>query len=142
MEPAFDVRTRNVIIETAKQLNIPVHTSGTVVTIEGPRFSSRAESNLFRQWGGHVINMTTIPEVVLAKELGICYVAIALATDYDCWRENCSEHVNVSDVLATFKKNVVKVTRLITAAVPNIAKEDWTDYSKQLRVSLKILIFL
>ena len=58
-----------------------------MVTIEGPRFSSRSESKMFRMWGGDVINMTTVPEVVLAKEAGLCYAAIALATDYDCWRD-------------------------------------------------------
>lgn len=71
------------------------------MTIEGPRFSSKAESRLFRQWGGDVINMTTVPEVILAKELGLCYAAIAMATDYDCWKEDNT--VNVKDVLATMK---------------------------------------
>lgn len=58
------------------------------MTIEGPRFSSRAESFVFRTWGADVINMTTVPEVVLAKEAGICYASIAMATDYDCWKEH------------------------------------------------------
>ena len=64
MEPAFNERTRQIIIETAEQLKIDVHKTGTVVTIEGPRFSSKAESHMFRQWGGHLINMTTVPEVI------------------------------------------------------------------------------
>lgn len=59
-----------------------------MITIEGPRFSSKAESNMFRLWGADVINMTTVPEVVLAKEVGICYASVALATDYDCWKEH------------------------------------------------------
>lgn len=59
-----------------------------MITIEGPRFSSRAESFMFRTWGADVINMTTVPEVVLAKEAGICYASIAMATDYDCWKEH------------------------------------------------------
>uniref|UniRef100_A0A8C7YCJ9 Nucleoside phosphorylase domain-containing protein n=1 Tax=Oryzias sinensis TaxID=183150 RepID=A0A8C7YCJ9_9TELE len=59
-----------------------------MLTIEGPRFSSRAESLMFRQWGADVINMTTVPEVVLAKEAGLCYASIAMATDYDCWKEH------------------------------------------------------
>lgn len=63
MWPAFNERTRQVIIETASQLNIPLHPTGTVVSIEGPRFSSKAESKMFQQWGGQVINMTTVPEV-------------------------------------------------------------------------------
>ncbi|MEQ2202872.1 hypothetical protein XENOCAPTIV_018677 [Xenoophorus captivus] len=60
----------------------------TMLTIEGPRFSSRAESLMFRQWGADVINMTTVPEVVLAKEAGLCYASIAMVTDYDCWKEH------------------------------------------------------
>lgn len=59
-----------------------------MLTIEGPRFSSRAESILFRTWGADVINMTTVPEVVLAKEAGLCYASIAMATDYDSWKEH------------------------------------------------------
>lgn len=77
-----------MLIDVVKKLGIKHHTKGTIVTIEGPRFSSRAESLMFRQWGGDVINMTTVPEVVLAKEAGISYVSIAMATDYDCWKES------------------------------------------------------
>lgn len=64
MEPAFCPTTRQVIIDTAKELGIKVHPRGTCVTIEGPRFSSKAESNMFRTWGGDVINMTLVPEVI------------------------------------------------------------------------------
>lgn len=67
---------------------MPFHANGTMISIEGPRFSSRAESLMFRQWGADVINMTTVPEVVLAKEAGLCYAAVAMATDYDCWKQN------------------------------------------------------
>lgn len=105
---------------------IPVHDRGTVVTIEGPRFSSKAESIMFKQWGCDLVNMTTVPEVVLAKEAGLCYAAIAIATDYDCWRATGNK-VCVADVLAMFKSNVCKVTQLLTQAVVNISKEDWTE---------------
>lgn len=103
-----------------------MHEKGTAVTIEGPRFSSKAESLMFKQWGGDVINMTTTPEVVLAKEAGLCYASIAMATDYDCWRST-NDNVCVADVLATFKSNVGKVTQLLVASVAEIAKEDWTE---------------
>lgn len=63
MEPAFCPRTRKILIDTAKELGFKAHSSGTCVTIEGPRFSSKAESLMFKQWGGDVINMTTVPEV-------------------------------------------------------------------------------
>lgn len=125
MEPAFCTRTRDAVIRTALELGIPVHDRGTAVTIEGPRFSSRAESLMFKDWGGDVINMTTVPEVVLAKEAGLCYSAIAMATDYDCWQTSTT--VCVTDVLAMFKANVDKVTQIITGTVANIAKEDWTE---------------
>lgn len=75
-------------MEVARTLGVKCHVRGTMLTIEGPRFSSRAESLMFRQWGADVINMTTVPEVVLAKEAGLCYASIAMATDYDCWKEH------------------------------------------------------
>ena len=76
----------------------------------------------------------------MAKEAGICYAAIALITDYDCWRENKDEHVTVFDVLATFKKNVAKVTTLIKAIVPNVAKEDWDQTIQELKVVLLLTL--
>lgn len=132
--PAFDEKTRQCIISCAKELGIPVVESGTVVTIEGPRFSSRAESNVFRSWKADLINMTTVPEVVLAKEAGMCYASIAMATDYDCWRES-EKSVCVTDVLEMFKKNIEKVTKLLIASVPLIAKSEWTDTINELKVS-------
>ncbi|RZC36866.1 PNP UDP 1 domain containing protein, partial [Asbolus verrucosus] len=137
MEPAFDERTRHVIIKTAEELDINVHPCGSVVTIEGPRYSSKAESNMFRQWGGHVVNMTSVPEVVLAKEAGICYASIALATDYDCWMENRDEHVSANAVLEIFKENVTKITKLLTAVVPNIARENWNQTVQELQDVVK-----
>lgn len=77
-----------MLLDIAQGLGVKCHPRGTMVTIEGPRFSSRAESLMFRQWGADVINMTTVPEVVLAKEAGLCYASIAMATDYDCWKEH------------------------------------------------------
>jgi len=141
MEPAFCNRTRKILIDTAKNLGISVLERGTVVTIEGPRFSSRAESNLFRSWNCDLVNMTLVPEVVLAKEAGLCYAAIALATDYDCWRD-AGEKVSVPEVLAMFKKNVEKVTKIVLEAVPIIAKQDWTDTLQDLRETVNQSIML
>jgi 5'-methylthioadenosine phosphorylase len=76
-----------VLVETAKKLGLKCHERGTTVTIEGPRFSSKAESVMFRGWGCDVVNMTTVPEVCLAKEAGICYASIGLPTDYDSWKD-------------------------------------------------------
>lgn len=132
MSPLMDERTRQVIIETATELGIEVFKEGTAVCIEGPRFSTKAESNLYRSWGCDLANMTIIPEVVLAKEKGLLYASIAMATDYDCWRENTEGRVCVEEVMATFKKNVEKVTKLIIGVIPNIAKLDWTETIKEL----------
>lgn len=125
MYPAFSTELRSLLIETCKQMQpeLSFHSTGTMLTIEGPRFSSRAESKMFQQWGAHCINMTTCPEVVLAKELGLPYVSIAIVTDYDCWREHAdeSEHVDVQSVLKVFRASLSKVTSLIVDAVPRIA---------------------
>ena len=87
MDLPFCEHTRQILINACKILGLEHHTRGVVVTVEGPRFSSRAESVLFQSWGGDVINMTTVPEVCLAKEAGMCYASIALPTDYDCWKD-------------------------------------------------------
>ncbi|XP_064476999.1 S-methyl-5'-thioadenosine phosphorylase-like [Ornithodoros turicata] len=115
---------REVLISSAKQLGIAAHDKATVVTIEGPRFSSVAESNMFRAWGGHIINMTTVPEVVLAKEAGLLYAAIALSTDYDCWKQDHA-HVEVAEVLKTLKENSDKALRIIRRSIPEIKNKDW-----------------
>lgn len=98
----------------AHNLSLSYHTSKTLLTIEGPRFSSRAESHMFRTWGADIINMSTAPEVALANEMEIPYAAIAMSTDYDCWREG-EESVSQEAVFAVFNKNAQKVTNLLEA---------------------------
>lgn len=132
MSPAFDERTRQVIIDTAKEIGVDVHPKGCAVSIEGPRFSTKAESHVFRSWNCDLVNMTLVPEVILAKEAGLLYASIAMATDYDSWRE-CETAVCVEEVMATFKKNVSKVTQLILAVVPKIAQLDWDDSINDLK---------
>lgn len=126
MSPAFDEKLRQLIITTAKEVGVDVHPKGTAVTIEGPRFSTKAESHLYRSWNCDLVNMTLVPEVVLAKEAGLLYASIAMATDYDAWRDH-ETSVSVEEVMATFKKNVEKVTKLVIETVPRIAKCDWTE---------------
>lgn len=126
MEPAYCEKTRSIIINTAKELGYPAHEKGTVIAIEGPRYASKAESLMHKQWGADVVNMTSVPEVVLAKEAGIFYVSIALATDYDCWKSD-HERVSAPAVVRKFKENVGKVTDIILSAVPKIAQEDWSE---------------
>src|SRR3989344_4427095 len=88
MAEPFCNKLRKMLAESAEKFGYEHAKKGTVITIEGPRFSSKAESKLFRSWNADVINMTTVPEVVLAREAGIWYAAIAMATDYDCFLEN------------------------------------------------------
>lgn len=119
MAEPFDKELRNRIITAATRLNLKMHTKGTVITIEGPRFSTRAESNMFRLWGADVINMSTAPECMLANEAGIPYAAIALSTDYDCWKTD-EEPVSWEAVLEVFQKNVENVTRLLVKVIEGI----------------------
>lgn len=106
---------RNIAIGAAKQLNIPVHKEGTVVVIEGPRFSTKAESKWYSQMGWHVINMTQYPEVVLAKEMEMCYVNISLITDYDAGLEGNKDikPVAAAEVSKIFAQNIDQVKKLI-----------------------------
>jgi 5'-methylthioadenosine phosphorylase len=96
----------------AEQAGARVHRGGTYVCIEGPQFSTRAESRLYRSWGVSVIGMTALPEAKLAREAELPYALLALATDYDCWHES-EEDVSVEAVLAVMKKNVVIARRAI-----------------------------
>lgn len=97
-----------------------VHFGGTYVCIEGPQFSTKAESRLYRQWGVSVIGMTNLPEAKLAREAELCYATVALVTDYDCWHET-EEAVTVEAILATLHQNVALAKRLLRGAVASAA---------------------
>lgn len=126
MSPLFNEPTRQILLAAAKKLNYSAHERGTVVCIEGPRYSSKAESRMFGMWGGDLINMTIVPEVVLAKEASLLYAGVAIATDYDSWREG-QDAVNVKQVVETFAANVDKVKNIMKEAVKMIAQQNWTD---------------
>ncbi|MBI4366673.1 MAG: S-methyl-5'-thioadenosine phosphorylase [Deltaproteobacteria bacterium] len=98
-----------------------IHRGGTYVCIEGPQFSTRAESRLFRSWGVDVIGMTNVQEAKLAREAEICYATIALATDYDCWHEG-EEAVDVTVVVEVLRRNVEKAQGLIRAAIAAVPR--------------------
>jgi 5'-methylthioadenosine phosphorylase len=117
MADPFDKKLRDLILFTASELGLKIHESATLVTIEGPRFSTRAESKMFRTWGADIINMSVAPEVILANELGIPYAAIAMSTDYDSWKED-EEPVSWEEVIKVFNKNVNNVLRLIMEVIP------------------------
>jgi len=119
MAEPFDKNLREKLIETCKELKYKLHEKGTVVTIEGPRFSTKAESKLFRMWGADIINMSIAPEAILANELGIPYAAIAMSTDYDCWRDG-EESVSWEQILSVFHSNSKKVIDLLIKVIPKI----------------------
>ena len=119
MADPFCNNLRGLLITTASELALPHHQTGTIVTIEGPRFSTRAESKYFAQVGADVINMSTVPEVILARELGICYASVAMSTDYDSWKEN-EEAVTWEKILQVMEKNADNVKKLLIAMVPKI----------------------
>lgn len=116
MADPFDSDLREKLIQKAAELKLKYHPEGTVVTIEGPRFSTRAESKMFQLWGADVINMSVAPECILANELKIPYAAIALSTDYDCWKAD-EEPVTWEEVLKVFNKNVENVIQLIVTTI-------------------------
>jgi len=119
MADPFCASLRNLLIDSAKELNLPHHKKGTMITIEGPRFSTRAESHMFRAWGADVINMSTVPEVILANELEICYQSVAMSTDYDCWKED-EEPVTAEIVFGRMAENADKVKKLLVDVIPKI----------------------
>jgi len=110
------------LVDAARTAGATVHRGGTYVCIEGPNFSTRAESNVFRSWGVDVIGMTNLPEARLAREAEICYGTVALATDYDCWYEG-HEDVSVEAVLAVIKQNVAMARNIIKEVVGQLAGE-------------------
>jgi 5'-methylthioadenosine phosphorylase len=115
----FSEGLRKLLIDACGELEYPHHEKATVITIEGPRFSTRAESHMFRAWGADVINMSIAPECALANEAGLPYAAIAMSTDYDCWKQD-EEPVTWEAVLEIFSLNVEKVTNLLRLTIPKI----------------------
>lgn len=120
MAEPFDSGLRRALLQAAGDLGLRVHPRGTVVTIEGPRFSSKAESRMYRIWGADVINMSIAPEAILANELGIPYAAVAMSTDYDCWKED-EAPVTWDEILDVFHQNASNVEKLLISAIPRIA---------------------
>ena len=118
----FSVKIRNCLVKACKSLGFEHHNGGTVVTIEGPRFSTKSESMMFRSWGCDIINMSTVPEIVLARELDLQYQSMAMSTDYDCWHES-EEEVTMEMIYAVMEKNVNNVKKLIEQVIPLISKQ-------------------
>jgi len=114
---------RQFLLAAAREVGATVHDGGTYVCIEGPAFSTRAESNMYRSFGARVIGMTNLPEAKLAREAEISYATIAMSTDYDCWHEG-HDDVTVEQVVRVARQNVATARQIIKAAVPRIAAHD------------------
>jgi 5'-methylthioadenosine phosphorylase len=119
MADPYDAKLRRILIDECKVLGYPFHERGTVITIEGPRFSTRAESFMFRSFGADIINMSVATETALANEIGISYAAVAMSTDYDCWRSD-EEPVSWEAILKVFNENSTKVTTLLKNIIPRV----------------------
>ena len=109
------------LVEAGVEAGATIHKGGTYLVIDGPQFSTRAESRVYRQWGVDVIGMTNLPEARLAREAEICYATLALATDYDCWHET-EEDVSVDAVLAVLRDNVARAQEILHAAVKRVPR--------------------
>jgi len=115
----FCEQLRPFFIDIAQKLGIPVKETGTYVCIEGPRFSTRAESRLFQMWKADIVGMTLYPECVLAREAELCYVSISMVTDYDVWADS---PVSTKEVIEKARESNEKLKKLILEALPNIPK--------------------
>lgn len=117
----------------ARKLGLRFHPTGTYVCVQGPRFSTRAESKLFRQWGADIVGMTLYPECVMAREAEICYVSVAMVTDYDVWAE---KPVSTQEILETLQENSANFKRLIMEALPGIPEERTCGCGEALKTAL------
>ncbi len=124
---------RRILIKAAAEKNVSAHNTGTYICIEGPRFSTKAESKMFRMWGADIVGMTLVPECVLAREAEICYASIATVTDYDVWKD---QPVSVDIVLRTMSENVEKVKRIISEAISKIPEKRECDCKSSLQSAL------
>ncbi|MCF3947435.1 S-methyl-5'-thioadenosine phosphorylase [Acidiphilium iwatense] len=112
-------RLGDALEAAARGLDVPVTRGGTYLAMEGPQFSTRAESNLYRSWGCSVIGMTNMPEAKLAREAELCYATVAMVTDYDCWHDD-HDAVTVEQVVKVLHGNADRVRALVRAVVPRL----------------------
>ncbi len=111
----------DVLYDSARELEIRAHDGSICIVMEGPQFSTRAESELYRSWGAHVIYMTGLPEAKLAREAEICYATMAVVTDYDCWKETY-EVVSVDMVVDNLRRGVENIKRILKHAITHLPK--------------------
>ena len=123
------------LYEAARRIGVNVHPKGIYLNMEGPQFSTLAESNLYRSWGMDIIGMTNMVEARLAREAEICYTSLAAVTDYDCWHED-EATVTVDMILDNLKKNVENSKRILREVIPSIAEERKCLCSEALKYSI------
>lgn len=105
--------------EACQRAGVTSHLGGTYICIEGPQFSTKAESKIYRGFGASVIGMTNVPEAFLAKEAGMAYATVAMVTDYDCWKE---EHCTVQEIMDVMKSNYISAQKFVKEAIPDLVK--------------------
>ncbi|KAL6709843.1 S-methyl-5-thioadenosine phosphorylase [Coniothyrium glycines] len=126
----FDKKLAKIVRQCGHSLEgegVTLHDTGVVICMEGPQFSTRAESNMYRSWGGTVINMSALPEAKLAREAEMAYQMICMATDYDCWRSDGDEDVNVEMVMGHMKANAENARRFVGAVLNELSKEEHSE---------------
>jgi 5'-methylthioadenosine phosphorylase len=125
-------RLAALLAAVGRESGAVIHAGGTYVCMEGPQFSTRAESFLYRSWGADIIGMTNLQEAKLAREAEMCFATLALATDYDCWNSEAGDVV-IEDVLAVLRKNVVTAQAIIRGAVTRLPAERSCPCARALR---------
>lgn len=125
----FCPELQNVVVKTATEQNVTIHKDCTYVCIEGPRFSTKAESKFFRSAGADIIGMTLVPECQLAREAQMCYVSISTVTDYDVWAE---KSVTAKEVIETLSKNVEKIKKILIKLIDEISQRRGCSCDKAL----------
>ena len=121
MADPVDEQIAKILVESAKKLGVTVHSKGTYINMEGPQFSTKAESNLYRSWGMDIIGMTNFVEAKLAMEAEIAYASLAAVTDYDCWHDS-HEQVTVEMIIQNLTKNVQNAKAILKLAIPKVGK--------------------
>ncbi|MFC2024172.1 MTAP family purine nucleoside phosphorylase, partial [Chloroflexota bacterium] len=131
----FCPRLSQALLRTALEIAPSVHQGGTYVVIEGPAFSTRAESNLYRSWGASIIGMTALPEAKLAREAEICYAMLAGVTDYDCWQESC-EPSPVDEIINTQHRITQQIKDILMLAAGRVTSQRKCDCASALKTAI------
>ena len=134
-EPPFCPTLSDALQKAAQEAGATVHRGGTYICIEGPQFSTRAESQVYRQWGMDIIGMTAIPEAKLAREAEMSYAMIAMVTDYDVWHES-EEPVTAEMIIDNLRRNVAMSKAIVRAAIPHVAQIGPSPWAGSLRNAL------